>query len=361
LTETEVRQRKMETRKRKESGFKRLMNLKPKAVSVEGESLVSTGYLNDHSSLPLVVRPAFGDVSLPEWSRSNREFIEKHLFDYGAILLRDFKVESVGEFEAFAQAVCDNLFDGNGELPRTNISGSIYTPVDYPSDKRILWHSENTFCPRWPMKIAFYCIQPAQMGGETPIVDSRKVFQLVAPEIRDEFARKNVMYVRNYDNALGLNWQTVFQTTSRSEVEAYCRANAIEFEWKGVDHLRTRSVCAAVAAHPRTGEMVWFNQATHWHVSCLESEVGESLIPLFGEEGLPRNIYYGDGSTIPNDVMKGICDVYRKTEVCFAWQTGDIMLLDNMLTSHARNPYRGPRRIAVAMGDMIGAGDLQLT
>ena len=33
--------------------------------------------------------------------------------------------------------------------------------------------------------------------------------------------------------ALGLPWQDVFQTADKAEVEAYCRDNRIQFEWKG--------------------------------------------------------------------------------------------------------------------------------
>ena len=40
------------------------------------------------------------------------------------------------------------------------------------------------------------------------------------------------------------------------------------------------------------------------------------------------------------------------------WQEGDIALLDNMLTAHARDPYSGPRKIVVAMGQMFAKKDL---
>jgi alpha-ketoglutarate-dependent taurine dioxygenase len=33
------------------------------------------------------------------------------------------------------------------------------------------------------------------------------------------------------------------------------------------------------------------------------------------------------------------------------WRQGDILLIDNMLTAHARNPFTGPRKVVVAMAD----------
>jgi hypothetical protein len=33
------------------------------------------------------------------------------------------------------------------------------------------------------------------------------------------------------------------------------------------------------------------------------------------------------------------------------WRNGDVMLIDNMAVSHGRDPYRGSRRVLVAMTD----------
>jgi alpha-ketoglutarate-dependent taurine dioxygenase len=36
--------------------------------------------------------------------------------------------------------------------------------------------------------------------------------------------------------------------------------------------------------------------------------------------------------------------------ISFRWERGDVLLLDNYLVAHGRNPYEGPRKILVAMG-----------
>jgi alpha-ketoglutarate-dependent taurine dioxygenase len=231
--------------------------------------------------------------------------------------------------------------------------------VFYAPEKKLLWHNENSFNAEWPMKILFYCARPADLGGETPIVDSRKVFQLLDPAIRQSFVEKNIMYVRNYGEGLGLPWQTVFRTTDKQNVEALCRKNAIDFEWKDSDHLKTRQVRPAVIKHPHTGEMVWWNQAPHWHPACLDKEVRSSLLTLFAPEDLPRNCFYGDGTSIEDAVMEAICSTYQKAEISFPWNLGDILVLDNMLVAHARNPYQGERKIYVSMGNMMTLQDLK--
>ena len=98
--------------------------------------------------------------------------------------------------------------------------------------------------------------------------------------------------------------------------------------------------------------MSWFNQAQHWHVSCLDAATRESVETLFAPEDLPRNCYYGDGEPIADRDMAEILKVYAELEVVFPWQAGDILICDNLLTAHARNAYSGERQMLVAMGEM---------
>jgi hypothetical protein len=58
--------------------------------------------------------------------------------------------------------------------------------------------------------------------------------------------------------------------------------------------------------------------------------------------------------------MALIGELYEACAVRFLWQRGDVIMLDNMLTAHARDPYQGPRRIVVAMGDMISRKELPI-
>ncbi len=350
-----------ERKKREESGFAKLKSMRPVPVSVQQENLVSTGYLSGDEKLPLIVTPAVEDVDLINWAASNRAYIEKQLASYGAILFRGFKLSTAPEFERFAQAITSNLFQDNGEHPRKSVSGNVYTPTFYPPEQKIIWHNENSFNYQWPTKIWFCCVQPAQQGGETPIVDSRRVFAALPASIKERFIRKGIMYMRNYGRGLGLDWPGVFRTSNKAEIEKHCRAAFIEFEWKSEDRLCTRAVRPAIVKHPVTGEMTWFNQAQHWHISCLDPLTRESMVSLFAEEDLPRNCYYGDGSRIEDSVMNEILSVYKHLEVSFPWQKGDILMLDNLLTAHARNHFVGPRQIMVAMGDMLDYGSVRTT
>ncbi len=359
LPEAEKQKQAMQEVKRKESNFSKFKSVQPKVVALPEGELIKTEYLHPGESFPLVVKPAVADVDLADWAKNNREFIESKLLHHGAILFRGFAEPVVSAFEQFALAICSELFGEYGDLPREGVSGKVYGSTPYPADKAILFHSESSHLHRWPMKIWFFCVQPAQQGGETPIVDCRKIYQLLDPKIREKFAKKQIMYVRNYTDGLDVSWQDFFKTEEKAAVEEYCRTAGIEFEWKAGNGLRTRKVRPAIAKHPKTGEMVFFNQLPLHHISCLDAATRASLLSVFGEENLPRNVYYGDGTPIEDSVMEEVQAVYAQAAVSFPWQAGDIVMLDNMLAAHSRNPFIGPRKIVVAMGEMIAETDLK--
>ncbi len=344
---------------REERKLKKFKSIKPVALSFSQTEIFKTSYLQPNQTLPLVIQPATAEVDLAEWARSNRPIIETMLAQHGALLFRDFQVESALSLERFAQTLCSELVSDNGEHQRGTVSRNVYTPVFYPAEQQLLWHNENSFNYWWPTRIWFCCIQPAAQGGETPIVDSRLVYEKLNQRVRERFLAKGVKYVRNYGTGLGLDWQTVFQTENRAEVERRCRREEMEFEWKDADQLRTSCVRPAAVKHPRMGQMTWFNQAQHWHVSCLDPATQEATLSLFKEEDLPRHCYYGDGTSIEAWEMAEILETYRQHEVSFAWQRGDVMMLDNVLTAHARNRFVGERKLLVTMGDMLSYADVE--
>ncbi|WP_414513679.1 amino acid adenylation domain-containing protein [Nostoc sp. PCC 9305] len=353
LTEAEKAQQTMQQQERKAAKRQKFMSIAPKAVSLIAEQLIKTDYLQGGQNFPLVIQPNTTEVDLLSWVDNNREYLETELLKHGAILFRGFNIRSVSEFENFAQTICPNLFAEYGDLPRTGEGGKVYGSTPYPPDKAILFHNESSHLHQWPLKIWFFCVQPAQQGGETPIIDCRKAYRLINPKLRERLEQKQLMYVRHYTNSLDVSWQTFFRTNDKLVVENYCRQAKIDVEWYDNNSLITRQVRPALAVHPNTSEPVFFNQIQLHHIAYLDVEVRESLLSTFGKQQLPRNVYYGDGTSIEDSVIAEINEVYQQSQTSFSWEQGDILMLDNMLTAHGRNPYIGSRKILVAMGEMI--------
>jgi amino acid adenylation domain-containing protein/non-ribosomal peptide synthase protein (TIGR01720 family) len=341
-------------REREDLKRSKFMKVRPKAVSLPRE-LVTRRLFAPEETLPLVVEPSAAGVNLPDWARANAGQVERDLLRHGAMLFRSFDVDSVRKFEQFAAALCPELFNEYGDLPREDLGGKVYGSTPYPSDQTILFHNESSHLHRWPLRIWFYCVTAARRGGETPVADCRRIYRRLAPAVRERFNARRLMYVRNYIEGLDVSWQSFFRTHDRAAVEAYCRAAGIGFEWLGGDSLRTRKVCQAVARHPKTGEETFFNQIQLHHVSCLEPSVRETLSALYADDQLPRNVYYGDGTPIEDSLVEEVVGLYREEAAAFPWQEGDVVMLDNMIAAHARNPFEGPRKIVVAMGEMHAA------
>ncbi|MCC5621222.1 condensation domain-containing protein [Nostoc sp. CHAB 5715] len=325
---------------------------KSTVINVSQQELITESFLQSDVNLPLVITSKFSDVNLPIWADKNQEFIINNLLKYGGILFRGFTVKQKEDFEQFVSAVCPQLMPyTESSTPRTKLSEKVYTSTEFPADQTIALHNESSYASTYPMKIWFCCIEPASQGGETPIADVRKVFQRIHPRIRERFQEKGWMLVRNYGNGFGLPWQKVFHTTDKAVMEEYCCNASIQVEWKNNNRLRTRQIRPAIAQHPKTGEIVWFNHVVFWHVSSLQTQFRENFLREFTEDDLPYNTFYGDGSPIEDSVIAEIREAYQKAKIIYPWCKGDILMLDNMLTAHGRNPYSGYRNILTAMGE----------
>ncbi len=306
------------------------------------------------SAKPLLATPLKDDVDLADWASQNVEYLDERLDQHAAILFRGFATKTEDEYNRFIDAVYPERFEYLYQsTPRTHLGNRIYTTTEYPANYKIPLHIENAYHRTWPMRLCLFCaVQPGE-GGETPLASTLGVTERIPEAIREKFGKTGVMYVRNYHPNVDIPWQKVFQSDSKKGVEEYCAKHGIEYEWRGEESLRTRQVCQGLAKHPRTGQLLWCNQANLFHVSGLEPKIREAMLACFSEEDLPRNAYYGDGSPIEADTLDAIRAAYDGEEIAIPWEQGDIALVDNMLVHHARNPYKGERRILITMGGVF--------
>jgi alpha-ketoglutarate-dependent taurine dioxygenase len=329
------------------------------ATSAAPGRVVKTELLAPDQQLPLVIKPAIDGVDLVAWAATEREMLQEKMLEHGAILFRGFNINSTDRFEAFIAAVSGGTLEyKERSSPRSQVSGNIYTSTDYPPDQSIFLHNENSYQHTWPLKLFFCCIIAAEEGGETPLADTRKIYDRLDPELRDKFIDKKVMYVRNFSDRFGLPWSTVFQTTDKEAVEAYCEKVGLKPEWKPNGGLRTRAIRQAVAKHPITGKRSWFNHATFFNVSTLPPAIRDAMQAEFEDEDLPNNSYYGDGSEIEPETLDALREAYDAETISFPWEKGDVVMIDNMSVAHARSPFKGARKVVVGMADPISANDL---
>lgn len=321
---------------------------KPSTIRITSTELAHAN--EPWGKLPLVMEASRPNLIAATWILQHKERLTRELLLRGGVLLREFAIANIDDFRIAADALeLPRMEYKERSTPRTLLGNRIYTSTEYPADQHIAWHNEFSYSNTWPMKILFCCLTSPMSGGETPIADSRSVYHNIDPVVRARFEKEGVLYVRNYGQGVDLSWQEAFQTDSKEEVEEHCRRAPLEWEWLPGDRLRTKQRRPATTIHPITAEPIWFNQAHLFHVSNL-GPVGEaSMRGAFSEPDLPRNAYYGDGDGIPSDVLDQIRQAYRTSEVCFRWQSGDLLILDNMLVAHGRRPFEGNRLVLTAM------------
>ena len=322
---------------------------------------MKTGLLNTSRNLPWRVehegnKGKEADYSyLLSWYQENQQLLDEKLLEHGAILFRGFGINTPSAFARVSKSLSTSLAESMEEnVPRTKLTSGIYTSTEYPAEYMLSMHSEYSYSHRWPARLFFCCITAAREGGETPIADNREILRKLDDEIVQKFTEKRVKYLRNLHNGegFGLPWQKAFQTTDRAVVEQYCRDTKVDFQWRENDNLHLSQIMDGVITHPKTQQRVWFNQAPQFHPSDYPLPIYQSLVSVYkNEEDLPQNVCFGDDTPMDVAMLEKIRTTMREEAACFPWQEGDLLMVDNVLASHGRMPFVGPRKILVAMSE----------
>lgn len=325
---------------------------KTQAMDFKSSDLIKRDFFSS-GQLPLIISPKVRGLDLSQWISKEKKYVDEELLRYGAILFRGFDITQVGQFENVVKSYNPALLSyKERSTPRTAVSNNVYTATEYPADQFIPLHNENSYSHQFPLKLWFCCLIPSETGGETPLADSRKVTKNLRKELIDIFNEKQVMYCRNFTTGIDLDWKTAFQTDSRADVEDYCLKAGIEFKWKNDGGLQTKQIRPAIIKHPVTNAPIWFNQAHLFHVSSLNESLKRDLLETTAKDSLTRNAYFGDGDEIPDSMLDEIRETYQNCQTQFKWEKSDVLLIDNIFTCHARNPFTGQRKVIVAMSEL---------
>jgi alpha-ketoglutarate-dependent taurine dioxygenase len=308
---------------------------------------------------PHLCAPDAANQRLGDWLAVHRDAAFEALTRHGALLFRGFPLAGEPDFEQAAGALTGALESRYGDLVKRASARFVYDATVYPKTRAILFHNEGSHTPKLPSRQMFFCGRDAFTGGETPIVDCRKVYRNLPAAMRAELARRGLMYVRNFIPGVDVRWQDFFRTEVHADVEARCRAEGVTWDWTVDGGLRTRTQARAVIQHPITGEASFCNQILLHHPACLDARTRKAMLAVLAPSDLPRNVYFGDGGEIADETVAEILAITCRTAARFTWKRGDILLLDNLSTAHARSPFDGDRQILVAVGDIVEANTLQ--
>ena len=331
-------------------------------------------------NLPLLLAPE-GDARpelLVRFLSDRAAWVQDRLREHGAILMRGFEVFSPEAFESVARAIDDDLKNEYlGTSPRDALTSHVFNASELPGFYPIPQHCEMTFVKNHPQRIFFCCLVAPEHGGETPLVDFRRVYAELDPAVVRRFEQRGIKITRNYSGPDGGGkldlwklkpWHEMFRTKDRAIVEEACRREAFEPQWRDGGKLRLVSRHVPVKKHPDTGEPVWFNHSLVFHLSAAPGEyrriyerrrdfrsfffwqLSRALVAL--KKGTPAadqamHCTYLDDGEIPAADMEHLRDVVWRNLVVFPWQRGDVVAIDNHSVGHGRLPYHGPRHVIV--------------
>ncbi|WP_394843531.1 TauD/TfdA family dioxygenase [Pendulispora brunnea] len=339
-----------------------------------GEECVRCDFPTEGRLLPLRIRPSWTSLAREpaaflDWYRARVPLIESLIADFGAVLFRGFALSDTPDFQRIAGLYQPHAAGYiGGATPRKVIDGQVYESTRMPAPFKIGLHQEKAYMAHYPRLLAFYCKHAAEAGGETPLCDMREVTRKLDARVVERFRAKGVMYRRNFfgpkdreaspaaapSREYHRPWSDAFSTDDPARVEEACRERGLSFEWLRDGSVTVSHVGGAMVRHRRTGTQVWFNQAAAQHVN--PRAVGDFSFRYLQRKyqeraAFPYDVRFGDGEPMSMEDLAPVYDAMDAHETAFAWESGDLLLIDNILVAHGRNPFRGKRDVQVAMMD----------
>jgi hypothetical protein len=237
--------------------------------------------------------------------------------DAGALLFRGFPC-SAATFKAFA-----NLFVGR-YLRDLGGSKSVDTVGDYVQSVLPVGNAQDLHCesargPNPPDLLYFYCLRPARTGGETTFADGIEIWEELSAETRELFASKRLNFVELLPEA---QWRVGLRLFFFAELD-YINLAGTTFRFLRDGTMRMEFVTSAVRRTRWTGTNSFTNSLTGPYPGVARFE---------------------DGSEVPLDAMAEIKAVHGRVIDQVAWETGDLLMLDNSRFMHGRRAFTDAQR-----------------
>ncbi|MEU7059254.1 TauD/TfdA family dioxygenase [Streptomyces sp. NPDC046197] len=307
-------------------------------------------------------RPPILSVDVPadasRWAAENRDALRALVTEHGVVLVRGLGLREPGQAGAVFTALAgDLMLEREAFAPRHSHGPGVYSSTTWPANQPMCMHHELSYALEVPGLMLFACVTPPGQGGATAVADAERVLQALPSALTERFEREGWLLTRSYNDEIGASLTESFGTDDPAAVEDYCRAHAIDFTWQPDGTLQTRQRRSAVVRHPVTGRRCWFNQIAFLNQWTLAPEVREYLVDVYGEDGLPFNTRFGDGTSIDEEVVQLLNATYDAHTRREPWQAGDLMLVDNVRTAHSREAFTGAREVLVAMAEPLRLAD----
>ncbi|KAF9877194.1 taurine catabolism dioxygenase [Colletotrichum karsti] len=321
---------------------------------------------------PLALRPSSADeevdlqaaIQAVKVLQDQDGILTKKLALHGTLLFRGLPVRNADDFSRFAHAFGYKPHEIIGiVVNRPLLAPNVAPANESPKEVLIYNHNESPQVPHAPEYIFFYNHKAPDRGGETPISSSLELFHRAKEEIPDfidELAAKGILsqvtYKFDKQYAGGSTLRQAFgkdfndeddEATKRTKIEAqiarYGRGKHTTWEWIENGVILTHKL-PAIRTQPRSNLPTLFTGlAAYWK----NSQGGNG-----SRKEVTRQLY-GDGTPIPDKYLEHLAKITDEIRVLHKWHQGDVLVYDNIIAQHGRQPWQGEQSDRVVLASLF--------
>jgi hypothetical protein len=289
-----------------------------------------------------------------DWVRGHRSALLDQVAQHGAIMFRGFPMTSAQDFDTFVAAFeLTNFpyYESLSNAVRVNWTERVFSANEAPPEVTIFFHHEMAQTPVFPAKLFFFCQQPAEEGGETPICRSDVLFERLAgrcPKFTRDCEQKGLQYTNvmpaenDPQSGMGRSWQSTLGATSQEAAEARLQSLGYSWQWLPDGCLRATTPVLPAVREVAFGRKTFFNQL----IAAFRGWKDTRNDPA-------RAIRFGDGTPLDRDAVQIAIELADELTFDVPWRGGDAVLLNNILTMHGRRTFRGTRKVLASLADPL--------
>lgn len=321
---------------------------------------------------PLALRPSTHDnieveldavVKKIKNLQSQGGVLTKKLAEHGTLLFRGVPIHNAEDFSKFAHAFGYKPHEIIGiVVDRPLLAPNVAPANESPKEVLIYNHNESPQVPHAPEYIFFYSHKAPAKGGETPISSSLELFyraQQEIPEFIAELTEKGILsrvtYKTDAQYKGGSTLKQAFgkeiqegddEATKRAKIEAqilrYGRGKHTTWEWTDDGLILTHRL-PAIRTQPHTNLPTLFTGLAAYHKNAQ----------INGARKNPTLQLFGDGIPIPDKYLAHLARITDEIRVLHKWQEGDVLVYDNVIAQHGRQPWEGEQEDRVVLASLF--------
>lgn len=236
---------------------------------------------------------------------------------HGALLFRGFAYDLDG-FSAFTRRFCSR-FVANASIGRREVSADGTTQTVNLGQEAFPLHPELSRVPWRPDIAWFACQSPPTADGETLLCDGAAIVEALSAPTREALEGRGLLY------------------REETPVQVFT-------EWLGMPPPDAAALARLSAHSPFDFTLeegrIWRGfLAPALDTPLFSARPVFANFLLFARLGLGYRDFptFEDGSIIPDEIVAEVEAVSDRLKMAHAWQTGDILMLDNSRFMHGRN------------------------